>query len=144
VAPRTPTEELLAGIWAQLLGLDRVGLHDNFFELGGHSLLAMQVVSRLREQCAVELPLSSILTTHTLADLAQQVADAAAMPDSSPLSNPDKNCRPASVPLSCCQKRVWFLDQLAGGNPAYHAPVTLTFHGTLNPDALERSLNAIV
>jgi acyl carrier protein len=70
VAPRTPVEELLAGIWSDVLGVERIGIHDDFFELGGHSLLATQVASRVREAFRVELPLRSLFEAHTIADLA--------------------------------------------------------------------------
>jgi acyl carrier protein len=72
-APRTPTETLLAAIWAELLGLERVGIHDHFFELGGHSLLALQVVSRIRQATGVEAPLQAIFATPTIAALAQHI-----------------------------------------------------------------------
>jgi hypothetical protein len=70
VAPRSPVEEMLASMWAELLGLEKVGIYDNFFELGGHSLLAARLVSRTREDLAVELSLTSIFEKQTIAELA--------------------------------------------------------------------------
>jgi acyl carrier protein len=73
-APRTPTEEMLARIWAEILGLDRVGIHENFFDLGGDSLLATQVLSRVRQAARVELPLTMLFTTSfTIADVAAAI-----------------------------------------------------------------------
>ncbi|HLL85279.1 MAG TPA: phosphopantetheine-binding protein, partial [Longimicrobium sp.] len=74
VAPRTPTEGALAGIWADVLEIDRVGVHDNFFELGGHSLLAMMISSRVRESLGMELPLSLLFQSPTVAQLAAELA----------------------------------------------------------------------
>ncbi|RKZ86612.1 MAG: non-ribosomal peptide synthetase, partial [Candidatus Parabeggiatoa sp. nov. 1] len=75
VAPRTPEEELLAGIWATVLGIERVGSHDNFFDLGGHSLLATQVMSRIREAFSIKLPLINLFKYPTVAGLAERIAD---------------------------------------------------------------------
>ena len=72
-APRTPTEEALSEIWREVLRLDRVGVHDNFFELGGHSLLAIQVVARVRDVLAVELPLRALFETPTIAELGKLI-----------------------------------------------------------------------
>jgi acyl carrier protein len=76
VAPRSPIEERLANIWAQVLGLERVGVHDNFFDLGGHSLLATQVISRVRETYRIELSLRAIFETPTVAGIARVVQQA--------------------------------------------------------------------
>jgi acyl carrier protein len=73
VAPRTPAEQSMAGIWAEVLKLDKIGIHDNFFELGGHSLLATQLVSRLRDAFRVNLPLRSLFENPTVASLAERI-----------------------------------------------------------------------
>ena len=75
VAPRNPTEELLASIWCEVLKLDRVGVHDNFFELGGHSLLAMRVMARIRDTFQIELPLRDIFDSHTIDQIATDIED---------------------------------------------------------------------
>ena len=75
VAPGTLTEEVLAGIWSDLLGVERVGIHDNFFELGGHSLLATQVISRVRETFQVEMPLRTLFDKPTVEKLAVAVTE---------------------------------------------------------------------
>jgi acyl carrier protein len=81
VAPRTPVEVALAGIWAEVLGVERVGIHDNFFELGGHSLLATQVISRVRSAFQIELPLRTLFESPTVAGLAVQIAKVQAQPE---------------------------------------------------------------
>ncbi|MGD0207573.1 MAG: amino acid adenylation domain-containing protein [Verrucomicrobiota bacterium] len=144
VAPRTPTEELLAEIWAQLLDLERVGIHDNFFDLGGHSLLATQVVSRIRETFQVEIPLRRLFEVPTVAGLAESI-EAARLAGPNLLALPilpvPRNGDPA---LSFAQQRLWFFDQLEPGLPAYNIPAAVRLKGPLNLAALEQSLNEIV
>jgi len=73
VSPQTPIEELLVGIWEEVLRVERVGIHDNFFELGGHSLLATQLISRVRDVFQVELPLRSVFELSTVEKLAEAI-----------------------------------------------------------------------
>jgi hypothetical protein len=80
VAPRTPVEEAVAAVWAEVLGLPRVGAHDNFFDLGGHSLLATQVISRLRQSFPVDLPLRHLFEQPTVATLALAITKSQAKP----------------------------------------------------------------
>jgi amino acid adenylation domain-containing protein len=141
VAPRTPEEELLAGIWSSVLGLEKVGIHDNFFELGGHSLLATQIVSRLRDTFSVELPLRHLFESPTIAGLSEQlkvIHRDQALPPITPLK------RDQPRPLSFAQQRLWFLDQLEGENVIYNLSAALCLEGPLHRAALEQSLQEIV
>ncbi|HEY2737605.1 MAG TPA: AMP-binding protein, partial [Thermoanaerobaculia bacterium] len=145
VAPRTPIEEVLAGIWAELLGVsagERVGANDNFFDLGGHSLLATRVMSRLRSAFAVEMPLRDLFTAPRLADLAARIETArqTVMVSAPPLV-PVPHEGP--LPLSFAQQRLWFIDQLEPGSPLYNMPVALRVEGPLDPAVLARCLGEI-
>ena len=144
MAPRTPTEELLAEIWAKLLDIERVGIHDNFFDLGGHSLLATQVVSRMREAFEVEIPLRRLFEVPTVAGLAESIEAArrAGQNLQAPPILPVP--RDGDLPLSFAQQRLWFIDQLEPGISAYNIPAAVRLKGPLNLAALEQSLNEIV
>ncbi|HYO13946.1 MAG TPA: amino acid adenylation domain-containing protein, partial [Thermoanaerobaculia bacterium] len=111
-APRTPVEEILAGIWTELLGLPAVGIEDDFFALGGHSLLAIQVISRLRSTLGIELPLRNLFEAPMLAELAARVETAlqAGAGRLAPALVPV--LREGPLPLSFAQPRLWFIDQL--------------------------------
>ncbi|MFH0344255.1 MAG: amino acid adenylation domain-containing protein, partial [Chromatiales bacterium] len=142
VAPRTPTEETLAAIWAEVLKLDQVGIHDNFFDLGGHSLLAVQLISRVREQLDVDLPLRAIFEAPTVAALSAVVAKTEKVERG--LAPIPRRASTGSAPLSFAQQRLWFLDQLEPTSTAYHMPVMLRLRGVLNVLALKASLSEIV
>ncbi|HEY0169967.1 MAG TPA: amino acid adenylation domain-containing protein [Pyrinomonadaceae bacterium] len=142
--PRTPVEEALAGIWADVLGVEQVGVHDNFFELGGHSLLATQVVTRVRESLRADVSLRQFFESPVIAELASLIeplmADGRAGAPSPMLPVP----RGRALPLSFAQQRLWFLDQFDSGNPIYNVPVVLRLGGPLDVGALERTLNEVV
>ena len=141
---RTPAEEVMAGIWAEVLKLDRVGIHDQFFELGGHSLLATQVVSRIRQAFQVELPLRALFEAPTVAELSERV-EALQREQQGLLAPPIVPVpRTAPLPLSFAQQRLWFLDQLEPNNPRYNVPHAARLKGHLQPEVLERSLQEIV
>ncbi len=144
VGSRTPTEELLADIWAQVLGVERVGIYDDFFDLGGHSLLATQVVSRIRETFQVEMPLRHLFETPTVAGLAESLELSRRDGESLQLSPIKPIPRDGDLPLSFAQQRLWFIDQLDPGNSVYNFPVAVRLKGALNLAALEESLSEIV
>ncbi len=143
-APRGPIEELVAGIWSQVLGIEPFGLHDRFFDLGGHSLLATQVVSRVREACGVEVPLRALFEAPTLAafaarvEAARQAGEARATP---PILRVPRD-RP--LPASFAQERLWFLDQLGAAGPAYNLACALRLGGALAAPALAAALTELV
>ena len=136
-APGGPQEEILAGLIGELLGIDRVGADDNFFELGGHSLLATQLVARIRQSFNAELPIRAVFEAPTVSGLAQRLAGASGAVAITLQS------RPAALPLSFAQERMWFLDQLQGDS-SYNIPFALRLDGVLNEGALEQALSAIV
>ncbi|HEY0082166.1 MAG TPA: amino acid adenylation domain-containing protein, partial [Pyrinomonadaceae bacterium] len=144
VAPRTPTEEVLCGIWTEVLGTPRVGIDDDFFELGGHSLLATQVVSRVREALQVEVPLRALFEASRPRQLAARV-DTLLRGGTSAVAPPlIKVMNGGDAPLSFAQQRLWFLDQLEPGSPAYNIPAAVRLTGALNVAALERTLDEVV
>nr|ADL59762.1 non-ribosomal peptide synthase [Nostoc sp. 'Peltigera membranacea cyanobiont'] len=144
VAPRTPIEEMLVQIWAQVLKVEQVGIHNNFFELGGHSLLATQLLSRIRNIFKVELPLRELFATATVAELAQSIGRSQ-QHDLELISLPIlPRAENAELPLSYAQQRLWFLDQFEPNSAFYNIPFALHIVGTLNVAALEQSLQEII
>ncbi|APR77525.1 Siderophore biosynthesis non-ribosomal peptide synthetase [Minicystis rosea] len=140
VAARGPVEEAIARVFAEVLRVPRVGAHDGFFELGGHSLSATRVVARLRAVLGVELPLRALFEAPTVAGLAGRLGDVAGAEALA------ITVEPPGVPrvLSFVQERLWFIDQLAPGDPSYVVPVAIRLSGALDAGALERALREIV
>ncbi|WP_233595935.1 non-ribosomal peptide synthetase [Corallococcus sp. CA031C] len=140
VAPRTPEEELLAGLFAQVLGVEKVGVHDDFFALGGHSLRATQTVSRARDVFQVELPLRDLFEAPTVAGLLPRLLEAKAKDAEGPRVPPLVAVpRTDALPLSFAQQRLWFLDQLEPQGSFHNVPAALRLQGTLDVAALERA-----
>ncbi|HEV2734480.1 MAG TPA: condensation domain-containing protein, partial [Longimicrobiaceae bacterium] len=145
-APRTPTEEVAAAVWAEVLGLERVGIHDDFFALGGHSLLGAQLIARTRAALGVELPVRALFDAVTVERFAARVDEAARSAGGTqrpPLVPVDRGGG-EGLPLSFAQERLWFLDRLRPGSAAYTMPAALRFSGALDEDALRRALDEIV
>ncbi|WP_122551861.1 non-ribosomal peptide synthetase, partial [Pseudomonas viridiflava] len=139
-APEGEFEVALAEIWAEVLHVERVGRHDHFFDLGGHSLLAMRMVSQVRQQLGVELPLGELFALGELAAVAAALSGVAR--SELPSILPVKRDQP--MPLSFAQQRLWFLAQMDGGNEAYNIPMALSLEGALDVTALTRALARIV
>ncbi|MCE6981589.1 amino acid adenylation domain-containing protein, partial [Pseudomonas frederiksbergensis] len=140
-APEGATEQALAQIFQELLGLERVGRHDSFFELGGHSLLAAQLVSRVRQQLGGELMLRELFSHPTVEELARVVGGLQTV-STETIGIADRN---APLVLSFSQQRLWFLDQLdPGAGTAYHMPASLLLRGDLNHAALKAALDRLV
>ncbi|HET7234051.1 MAG TPA: amino acid adenylation domain-containing protein, partial [Longimicrobium sp.] len=142
VVPRTPVEEVLAGIWAGVLRVGRVGVHDSFFELGGHSLLATRLLSRVRVALGVELPLRALFEAPTVAGLAARVEAGRGgdEPAAAPLVPVG---RAGPLPLSFAQERLWFLHRLEPESAFYNVPAVVRLSGALNVPALERALGGL-
>ncbi|HKH46874.1 MAG TPA: amino acid adenylation domain-containing protein [Thermoanaerobaculia bacterium] len=143
-APSDPVEGLIAGIWAQVLELDRVGLRDDFFALGGHSLLATQVISRLRDLLQVEVPFRTLFEHPTVAELARMIQEERRPSTLPPLDPGGFRATGENPPLSFAQQRLWFLDQLAPGSPAYNIPLAERLRGELSAELLARVFAEIV
>src|SRR5262249_40384717 len=143
VAPRGPVEEAIAGVWREVLGVDRVGAHDDFFQLGGHSLRATQVVSRVRDAFGVGLPLRRLYEAPTPSGLARAVE---ALRGGGRAAAPPIRRRASAgpVPLSFAQQRLWFLDQYAPGSAAWNVGTALRLVGELNGAALVAAMERIV
>ncbi|MGD1174428.1 amino acid adenylation domain-containing protein, partial [Mycobacterium seoulense] len=138
-APTSAVEEIVAGIYAQVLGLKRVGVDDSFFDLGGDSLSAMRVIAAINSGFATALSVRALFEAPTVAQLAPRIGGGRG--GLAPLvAGP----RPATVPLSFAQSRLWFLDQLHGPSPIYNMAAALRLVGTLDADALRAALDDVV
>jgi amino acid adenylation domain-containing protein len=158
VAPQTELEQQLALIWQDVLNVSKIGIDDNFFELGGHSILVFQIISRLREELKIELPIQDLFQAPTIAELSKLIESnllkAIDTPSiailargrgvqAPPFEGGDSPLQ-AQAPLSYMQQGLWFLDRLEKQNATYNIPIVLRLIGSLNIDCLQKAIAAII
>ncbi|MCX5173061.1 amino acid adenylation domain-containing protein [Streptomyces antibioticus] len=137
--PRTPVEEVLCRLFAEVLGLPRTGAEDNFFDLGGHSLLATRLISRARTELGAELAIRDLFEAPTPETLALRAeVGHPARPVLAPVTD-----RPARIPLSAAQRRLWLVERIAGDGVAYNFPLVFRLRGALDTDALRTALHDV-
>ncbi len=144
VAPQNPFEEVVAGIWVQVLNREQIGIYDNFFELGGHSLLATQVISRINKAFEVNLSLHRLFESPTVAELAKNIEEVIKAELGQQPPTIGRVSRVKNLPLSFAQARLWLLEQLQPGSAIYNIPIAVRFVGFLNVAALEQAFAEIV
>ncbi len=144
VEAQTELQKRLAAIWSDLLQREKVGIKDNFFDIGGHSLLATQLISRLRTELNIEIPLAEFFSNPTIAGLEQIVIRQKQAPREAQLPPITPTDRSGLLPLSYAQQRLWFLDQLEPESPFYNLPSAVRIKGTLNMSALQEAFQKII
>ncbi|AQA26187.1 D-alanine--poly(phosphoribitol) ligase, subunit 1 [Rhodococcus sp. MTM3W5.2] len=140
-APSTPTELIVAGVFAEVLGIERVGIDDDFFALGGNSLIATQVAARLGQALDTRVPVRELFDSATVEALSVRIgshAGSGGRPALRPQPRPDR------IPLSPAQSRMWFLNRFDPDSAAYHLPVVLRLSGELDTDALQAAVGDVV
>ncbi|MGH8931557.1 MAG: amino acid adenylation domain-containing protein [Egibacteraceae bacterium] len=137
-APQSPQEEVLCGLFAEVLGLEWVAVEDSFFDLGGHSLLATRLISKVRSALGAELAIRDLFEAPTVAELAGRTGGG--VPARPALVRTD---RPTRIPMSSAQQRLWLIDQVEGPTPAYNYPLVIRAHGRLDIDALRAALSDV-
>ncbi|WP_198676439.1 non-ribosomal peptide synthetase [Kribbella monticola] len=137
--PRTPEQEILCGLYAELLGLVRVGIDDSFFELGGNSLMATRLMSRIRATLGVELSVRELFEHPTVAGLSTQLDGVTAARPPIRVSE-----RAEQVPLSFAQRRLWFMNRFEGPSATYNNAFAVTLDGALDIEALQAALADVV
>lgn len=145
VSPRNEIEMDLTILWQSLLTMEKIGIYDNFFNIGGHSLLATKLVIQIRSKFKVELPLRLIFDYPTIAELSNKIENLKKLSYSNVLTKITKAAfRPAEIPLSFAQQRLWFLDQILPNKSVYNLCERLHLRGKLDVSLLKKSLNAII
>jgi amino acid adenylation domain-containing protein/FkbH-like protein len=142
--PSSPVEQQLAGIWREVLHMNEIGARDNFFDLGGNSLLAVQIISRVREQCDVELPISALFDAPTISLLAEALSGRQGESNSQKSAPLQPISREGHLPVSFVQERLWFLEQISAENRAYNVPIAFRLNGPLDLDAFQKAFDRII
>ncbi|MGH3758752.1 amino acid adenylation domain-containing protein [Actinophytocola sp.] len=135
---RTPQEQILRELFAQVLDLPSVTAEDDFFELGGHSLSAIRLINRVRATLGVAIPIETLFEARTPAKLIAQIMDGPRR------AGPIRARRPRRVPMSPAQQRLWFMYQIEDANPGYHIPLAVHLSGPIDADALRAALTDLV
>ncbi|MDM5294858.1 amino acid adenylation domain-containing protein [Peribacillus simplex] len=144
VLPRTPSEELIAAVWSQVLGIENIGSQDSFFERGGHSLLATQIVSRLQEAFQIKIPLRELFKYDTVEALAKRLDQLCKGDKKREIPPLIPMAREESIPLSYAQKRLWFIDQLTPNSAMYNIHAACRLTGKWSLEALETGWNQLI
>jgi len=139
---RTPVEELLLGLWIEVLAQPSIGIHDNFFEIGGHSLLAIRLMTRVNQTFQTTLPLRVLFDFPTIAELGGHLSSRRSKSEMGlPIL---RRPHPGRQIMSFAQQRLWVLEQIEPAKSAYHVPMVYRLNGSLDVKSLEQSLNAMV
>ncbi|NOY60223.1 MAG: amino acid adenylation domain-containing protein [Calditrichaeota bacterium] len=144
IEPRSQVEEILLGIWQNILNVEKISVLDSFFELGGHSLMATQLISRVRDAFGIELPLREFFEKPTIAELSLIIEQEALRQNLPPRPPLEPTSRPEYPPLSFAQQRLWFLNQLAPNQAFYNIPGAFRLSGALDLVAFEKSIREIM
>lgn len=140
VQPQSETEKSLARIWAEILGVEEIGIYDDFFQLGGHSLLAIRAVSRIRDVLGLDITIPTIFKNPTIAGLASALA---ASKNSVAVQRIEPRVPSGPSPLSFAQEQVWFLDHIAPGSAVCNIGDIIDFHGEYFPDAMREAVREV-